>query len=224
LISKVYQLQFSSELKTKTENNQVQTPLKNISGLRFRLTSNMGIIKTKFEGLYLFEPRVFEDDRGYFFESYSEKLWAEKGVTHKFVQDNESQSQYGTVRGLHYQLPPYGQDKLVRVTYGRVLDIVVDLREDQPTHGQSFGVILSNKNKKQMLVPQGFAHGFVTLSKKAVFNYKCTNFYNKESEGHVNPLDSQLNLDWKLAKEDLIFSDKDRAAPAWGAHRKWPRH
>jgi len=182
----------------------------------------MGIIKTEFKGLYVFEPRVFEDDRGYFFECYNEQLWKEAGVNCVFVQDNESQSQYGTVRGLHYQLPPYGQSKLVRVTYGRVLDIAVDIRPEQPTYGKSFSVMLSNKNKRQMLVPQGFAHGFVTLSKKAVFNYKCTNFYNKESEGQINPLDDTLKLNWQLPTEDLIFSDKDKAGPEWGAHRAWP--
>lgn len=181
----------------------------------------MGVKTTKFKGLYLFEPRVFEDDRGYFFESYSEQLWKEAGVELTFVQDNESKSKYGTVRGLHYQLPPYGQDKLVRVTRGKVLDIVVDLREDQPTYGESFSVTLSQKNKVQMLVPQGFAHGFVTLSKKAVFNYKCTNFYSKESEGHINPLDKKLKLDWGLPEKDLLFSEKDKAGPEWGGHRKW---
>jgi len=181
----------------------------------------MGVIATKFKGLFLFEPRVFEDDRGYFFESYSARLWKEAGIEMDFVQDNESKSQYGTVRGLHYQLPPFAQDKLVRVTQGKVKDIVVDLREDEPTYGESYAVELSNENKLQMLVPQGFAHGFVTLSDTAVFNYKCTNFYSKESEGHINPLDKKLDLDWGLAKADLIFSDKDKAGPEWGQHRKW---
>lgn len=181
----------------------------------------MAITNTKFKGLLIFEPRVFEDERGYFFESYSAKAWEEAGMKAAFVQDNESMSQYGTVRGLHYQLPPYGQGKLVRVTHGEVLDIVVDIRPEQPTYGQSFGVILSNENKKQMFVPQGFAHGFVTLSEKAVFNYKCTNFYSKESEGHINPLDETLKLDWKLPTEDLIFSDKDKAGAKWGEHRGW---
>jgi dTDP-4-dehydrorhamnose 3,5-epimerase len=183
----------------------------------------MGVIKTNFSGLFLFEPQVYEDERGYFLESYSQRVWKEAGVELDFVQDNESQSQYGTLRGLHYQLPPYGQDKLVRVTYGRVLDIVVDLREEEPTYGQSYGVVLSNKNKKQMLIPKGFAHGFVTLSKKAVFFYKCTNLYNKDSECHINPLDKTLNLNWKLPHQDLLLSPKDKAAPAWGDHRAWPR-
>lgn len=181
----------------------------------------MGVIKTKFKGLYLFEPRVFEDARGYFFESYSSKVWAETGVDLTYIQDNESMSQYGTVRGLHYQLPPFGQDKLVRVTKGKVLDIVVDIRPNEPTYGQSFGVELSNENKKQMLVPQGFAHGFVTLSEVAVFNYKCTNLYSKESEGHINPLDKSLALDWGIPEEDMVFSDKDKAAPGFGEHRSF---
>ena len=183
----------------------------------------MGITKTKFKGLFLFDPRVFRDERGYFFESYSEKLWKEAGVKMKFVQDNESKSQYGTLRGLHYQLPDYGQDKLVRVTKGKVLDIVVDIRPGEPTYGESFSVILSNTNKRQMLVPQGFAHGFVTLSKEAVFNYKCTNFYSKESEGHIHPLDKALKLDWQIPKKDILLSDKDKAGPAFGKHRGWVR-
>ena len=181
----------------------------------------MGVIATKFKGLYLFEPRVFKDERGYFFESYSQKFWKEAGVEGTFVQDNESRSQYGTVRGLHYQLSPYGQDKLVRVTHGKVKDIVVDLRKDQPTYGQSFAVELSQDNKMQMLIPQGFAHGFITLSATAVFNYKCTNFYNKESEAHINPLDNTLNLDWGVPQKDLILSEKDKTGPAWGEHRAW---
>jgi len=183
----------------------------------------MSIIKTAFKGLYLFEPRVFRDDRGYFFESYNAERWKADGIKHVFVQDNESKSQYGTLRGLHYQLPNFGQAKLVRVTKGKVLDIVVDIRPSEPTYGQSFGVILSNTNKKQMLIPQGFAHGFVTLSKEAVFSYKCTNFYNKESEGQINPLDKTLKLDWGIPKKDMILSAKDKAGPAFGKHRMWPK-
>ncbi len=183
----------------------------------------MSITTTPFKGLYLFEPRVFKDERGYFFESYSSKLWKESGIQMDFIQDNESMSQYGTVRGMHYQLPPYGQDKLIRVTRGKVLDIVVDIRPSEPTYGQSFSVELSQENKKQMLIPQGFAHGFVTLSEEAVFNYKCTNFYSKEHEGYVNPLDESLALDWGIPKEDMIFSEKDRMAPNLGTHKVWPR-
>ncbi len=182
----------------------------------------MSITKTPFKGLYLFEPRVFKDERGYFFESYSSKLWKESGIQMDFIQDNESMSQYGTVRGMHYQLPPYGQDKLIRVTRGKVLDIVVDIRPNEPTYGRSFSVELSQENKKQMLIPQGFAHGFVTLSEVAVFNYKCTNFYSKEHEGYVNPLDESLALDWGIPTEDMIFSEKDKMAPSLGAHKAWP--
>jgi len=182
----------------------------------------MGITKTKFKGLYIFEPRVFRDDRGYFFECYNKQVWKDAGVKCTFVQDNESKSQYGTLRGLHYQLPPYGQSKMVRVTQGKVLDIVVDIRPEQPTYGQSFGVILSNTNKKQMLIPKGFAHGFVTLSKVAVFSYKCSNLYNKESEGQIDPLDKKLKLDWGIPKKDMLLSQKDKDGPAFGKHRKWP--
>lgn len=183
----------------------------------------MGIIKTEFDGLYLFEPRVFKDDRGYFFESYNKDVWKKAGVKTVFVQDNESKSQYGTLRGLHYQSPPYAQDKMVRVTQGKVLDIVVDIRPGQPTYGKSFGVILSNVNKLQMLIPKGFAHGFVTLSKTAVFNYKCSNLYNKESEGQINPLDKTLKLDWQIPKKDMLLSKKDKEGAAFGKHRKWPK-
>jgi len=181
----------------------------------------MGVISTEFKGLYLYEPRVFEDERGYFFESYNANVWKEANIDIIFVQDNESRSQFGTLRGLHYQLPPYAQAKLVRVTKGRVMDIVVDLREEEPTYGQSFSVLLSNKNKRQMLVPRGFAHGFVTLSKVAVFNYKCDNFYNKESEGHIHPLDPTLNLDWGVDPERIVLSEKDKEGPLWGVHRKF---
>ncbi len=183
----------------------------------------MGVIKTEFKGLYLYEPRVFKDDRGYFFECYNKQVWRDAGVKTVFVQDNESKSQYGTVRGLHYQLPPYSQDKLIRVTAGKVLDIVVDIRPDQPTYGKSFSVLLSNRNKLQMLIPKGFAHGFVTLSKTAVFSYKCSNLYNKESEGQINPLDKSLKLDWQVPKKDMLLSKKDKEGPDFGKHRKWPK-
>ncbi len=183
----------------------------------------MSITKTEFKGLYIFEPKVYKDERGYFFESYNQQLWNEAGIKCTFVQDNESKSQYGTLRGLHYQLPPHDQAKLVRVTQGKVLDIVVDIRPEQPTYGQSYSIELSSRNKKQMLIPKGFAHGFVTLSKTAVFNYKCSNLYNKESEGQINPLDKSLKLDWGILKKDMILSKKDKAAPAFGKHKKWPK-
>jgi len=179
----------------------------------------MGIIKTDFVGLYIYEPRVFKDDRGYFFESYNANVWKAEGIEHNFVQDNESRSQYGTIRGLHYQVPPFAQTKLVRVTKGKVLDVVVDLRQDQPTYGKQFSIVLSNKNKKQFLIPKGFAHGFVALSKVAVFSYKCDNFYNKESEGGINPLDPNLAIDWRVPQEGMIVSEKDRENPIFGEHK-----
>lgn len=169
----------------------------------------MEIIKTEFKGLYVLKPRVFEDERGYFFESYNRNVMTKEGITYEFVQDNESRSKYGTIRGLHYQLPPFVQTKLVRVTKGKVLDVVVDLRKSEPTYGKQFSIVLSNKNKKQFLIPRGFAHGFVTLSKVAVFNYKCDNFYSKESEAGINPLDVSLNIDWRIPKDKAIVSEKD---------------
>ena len=140
------------------------------------------IEKTKFNGLYVYHPQVFEDERGYFFESYNANVWKEEGVTTQFIQDNESQSKYGTVRGLHYQIPPHGQSKLVRVISGQVIDVVVDLRKNEETYGLHYSIILSQDNKKQLHIPRGFAHGFATLSETAVFNYKCDNFYHKDSE------------------------------------------
>ena len=178
----------------------------------------MKVIKTEFEGLYVFEPRVFEDERGYFFESYNYRLLEEYGITTQFVQDNESRSQYGTLRGMHYQTNPFAQAKLIRVTSGEVVDIVVDLREDQATYGKSFRIVLSDSNKKQMLIPRGFAHGFICKSEAATFNYKCDNYYSKEHEGCINALDSSFNLDWGIPADDIIQSQKDKDAPNWGSH------
>lgn len=146
----------------------------------------MGITATDFKGLYVFEPRIFEDERGYFFESYNANVWTAENINHVFVQDNESKSRYGSIRGLHYQISPSAQTKLVRVTKGKVIDVVVDIRKGEPTFGQSFSIILSQKNKKQLLIPRGFAHGFATLSKSAVFNYKCDNYYSREHEHQIN--------------------------------------
>jgi len=174
--------------------------------------------KTKFKGLYVFHPHVFEDERGYFFESYNADVWREAGVDTKFIQDNESKSKYGTVRGLHYQIPPHGQSKLVRVTQGEVLDVVVDMRQEEETYGQHYQVILSNENKNQLLIPRGFAHGFATLSETAVFNYKCDNLYHKISEYGLNPLDASLGIDWKIPKQDILLSAKDKDQPMFGDH------
>lgn len=174
----------------------------------------MTITETILKGCFVIEPSVFEDERGYFFESYNEKKLEEiLGYKLNFVQDNQSKSTYGVVRGLHQQLGNSAQAKLVRAIEGTVLDVVVDARKDSPTYGQSISVELSAENKKQLFVPRGFLHGFSVLSKEAVFFYKCDNFYDKESEAGINPLDSELNIDWKIAKEDMILSEKDQNAP-----------
>jgi dTDP-4-dehydrorhamnose 3,5-epimerase len=179
------------------------------------------IDKTGFTGLYVFHPQVFEDERGYFFESYNANVWKEVGVETQFVQDNESKSKYGTIRGLHYQIPPHGQSKLVRVTKGEVLDVVVDLRKEEETYGKYYSIVLSQKNKKQLLIPSGFAHGFSTLSETAVFNYKCDNLYNKLSEHGVNPLDPSLDIDWRIPKQDILLSEKDQQQALFGKHESY---
>ncbi len=176
------------------------------------------IEKTKFKGLFVFNPQVFEDERGYFFESYNAAVWKKAGVDTNFIQDNESRSKYGTVRGLHYQIPPHGQCKLVRVTKGEVLDVVLDMREEEETYGSFYSIILSQKNKKQLLIPRGFAHGFATLSETAVFNYKCDNLYHKESEHGINPLDESLDINWRVPNQDILLSQKDKNQPIFGDH------
>lgn len=181
------------------------------------------IKSTGIDGLYLFEPRVFEDDRGYFFESWNRKVWEEAGIHHDWVQDNESFSNYGVLRGLHYQVAPYEQAKLVRVTSGVVLDVAVDIRPNSPSFGQYFSEVLSAENKRQMLIPRGCAHGFVVLSPQARFNYKCDGYYDKESEGSIHPLDPSLNIDWILKRSDLMLSAKDQEAPNFENHRKLRR-
>jgi dTDP-4-dehydrorhamnose 3,5-epimerase len=173
----------------------------------------MKITETSLPGLLLIEPRVFEDGRGYFFETYQEERYKEAGINTNFIQDNESKSVRGVVRGLHYQLAPYSQAKLVRVVQGRVFDVAVDLRKGSPTFGQWLGFELSEQNKKQMFVPRGFAHGFSVLSETAVFSYKCDNIYNREAERSINPNDSTLKINWNLEGADPIISEKDAAAP-----------
>jgi dTDP-4-dehydrorhamnose 3,5-epimerase len=173
----------------------------------------MKITETPLPGLLIIEPRVFEDARGYFFETYQEERYNEAGINANFIQDNESKSVRGVVRGLHYQLAPWSQAKLVRVVQGRVFDVAVDLRRGSPTFGQWFGFELSEQNKKQMFVPRGFAHGFSVLSETAVFSYKCDNIYNREAERSINPNDSALNINWNLESADAIISEKDMAAP-----------
>ena len=161
-------------------------------------------------GLLVFEPAVFADSRGFFFESFNEKIFQAQGINEHFVQDNQSKSEYGVVRGLHYQLNPFAQTKLVRVLVGRVLDVAVDLRKNSPTYGKFFSIELSAENKKQLYIPKGFAHGFSVLSETAEVLYKCDNFYNKQSEGGILLDDADLNIDWQIPANDLILSDKDK--------------
>lgn len=170
----------------------------------------MNVIKTNIEGVFIIEPRVFNDERGYFFESFSQRLFEEKVTKTVFVQDNESQSRYGVLRGLHFQLPPYEQAKLVRVVSGRVLDVAVDIRPKSPTFGQHVSVELSDENKRQFFIPRGFAHGFAVLSETAVFQYKCDNYYAPDYEGGILWNDPSLAIDWKLPEKDIILSDKDK--------------
>lgn len=175
--------------------------------------SQMKIINTPLPGLVLIEPRVFEDARGYFFESYQHQRYREAGVEAQFIQDNESKSGRGVVRGLHYQLNPFAQAKLVRVVQGSVYDVAVDLRKGSPTFGQWFGFELNSHSKKQMFVPRGFAHGFSVLSETAIFTYKCDNLYNADAESAINAFDPKLGIDWKIPKSEQIVSEKDQLAP-----------
>lgn len=174
----------------------------------------MKATETHLKGCFIIEPNIFEDDRGYFFESYSEsKLKEILGHSPSFVQDNQSKSAFGVVRGLHMQGGDYSQAKLVRVLEGIVLDVVVDARVDSETFGKSFSIELSAENNKQLFVPRGFLHGFSVLSDEAVFFYKCDNLYKKESERGINPLDKSLNIDWKISQDQMILSEKDKEAP-----------
>ncbi len=170
--------------------------------------------KTDISGLLVFEPKVFEDSRGYFFESYNEKIFRESGIDFRWVQDNQSSSLYGVIRGLHYQLPPYEQSKLVRVLRGKILDVVLDIRKGSPTFGMSYCKVLSAKNKNQLFIPKGFAHGFSVLSEKAEVLYKCDQYYNKESEAGIIYNDPELDIDWRIPAEDAIISDKDKLLPS----------
>jgi dTDP-4-dehydrorhamnose 3,5-epimerase len=173
----------------------------------------MPFLDTNISGLLVFEPKIFADSRGYFFESYNEKNFIERGIDIRFVQDNESSSGYGVVRGLHYQLAPYVQSKLIRVLEGSILDVVVDIRIASTTFGKSFSIELTGDNKKQLFIPPGFAHGFSVISEKAVVLYKCDNFYDKESERGIRFDDPQLNIDWKVPAGKAIISDKDKLLP-----------
>ena len=174
---------------------------------------------TPIEGLLIFEPRVFGDERGYFYESFNKSTFAEAGVKDNFVQDNQSKSTYGVLRGLHYQTGEHAQSKLVRVLEGKVLDVAVDIRPGSPTYGQHYSIELSAENQLQFYVPRGFAHGFLVLSDTATFFYKCDNFYNKASEGGIAYDDPTLNIDWKIPQKDLVLSEKDMVNSAFGKHR-----
>jgi dTDP-4-dehydrorhamnose 3,5-epimerase len=169
----------------------------------------MEVIETKIEGVVIIEPKVFQDARGYFFESFSQREFESKVRKINFVQDNESMSSYGVMRGLHFQRPPFAQSKLVRCVKGRVLDVAVDIRKGSPTYGQHVAVELSEDNHRQFFVPRGFAHGFVVLSETAVFQYKCDNFYAPEADGGINIKDDTLGIDWQIEIEKAILSDKD---------------
>lgn len=173
----------------------------------------MEIEETGFEGLLIVKPQVFKDARGFFFETYNEKRYKDAGIDYNFVQDNISSSQRGVVRGLHFQRPPYTQAKLVQVIEGRVLDVVVDLRHDQPTFGKWYAVELTGENHWQFMIPRGFAHGFSVLSEKAVFTYKCDNLYNPQSEGGVRFDDPTLNIDWRIDLNEALTSEKDTRHP-----------
>ena len=169
----------------------------------------MEIIKTGIEGLLILEPRIFQDARGYFFESFSQREFEEKVGPVHFVQDNESMSTYGVMRGLHFQRPPYTQSKLVRCVSGAVLDVAVDIRQGSPTYGQHVAVELTAENHRQFFIPKGFAHGFAVLSETAVFQYKCDEFYHPEADAGISILDETLGIDWRIPTDKAILSDKD---------------
>jgi len=173
----------------------------------------MPFIQTPIQNLLVFEPKVFEDSRGYFFESFNLKTFRAEGIEINFVQDNQSLSLYGVIRGLHYQLQPHPQVKLIRVLVGKVLDVAVDIRKGSPTFGKSFSIELSAKNKKQLFIPAGFAHGFSVLSEHAEVLYKCDSFYNKESEAGILHNDPSLGIDWKIPAGKAIISEKDSKLP-----------
>ncbi|KYP14289.1 dTDP-4-dehydrorhamnose 3,5-epimerase [Flavihumibacter sp. CACIAM 22H1] len=173
----------------------------------------MAFTETGFPGLLIYEPKVFGDHRGYFFESYNAAVFAAANIHYQFIQDNQARSGYGVVRGLHYQLAPFAQTKLVRALEGRILDVVVDCRKKSPSFGKVFSIELTAENKKQLLVPKGFAHGYSVLSETAEVLYKCDALYNKEAEAGVFFKDPALAIDWKVPEEAMLISDKDKVLP-----------
>lgn len=173
----------------------------------------MTITKTPIPGLLIIKPKVIEDARGYFFESYNQRILEQHGVPNNFVQDNQSKSVFGVLRGLHYQVEPFAQAKLVRVLSGKVLDVAVDLRKGSPTYSEWQAEVLSAENRMQMFIPRGFAHGFVVLSDTAEFFYKCDNFYSREHDAGIRYNDPDLNIDWQMAKDKMLVSEKDSKLP-----------
>jgi dTDP-4-dehydrorhamnose 3,5-epimerase len=180
----------------------------------------MEVIKTDFEGLLIIKPSVFSDSRGYFFESYNSIVWLGMGIDFKPVQDNESKSSKGVIRGLHYQLNPFGQAKLIRVVSGVILDVALDLRRSAPTYGRHFSYELSSESKSQILIPRGFAHGFSVLSETAIIQYKVDNVFNSKSERGINIFDTSLEIDWKTDLSHIITSEKDRNNPGFAEAEK----
>lgn len=176
-------------------------------------------IATEFPGLFIFEPTILRDDRGYFFESYNEQTFQQQGLTQRFLQDNQSFSRYGVIRGLHYQLDPYAQTKLIRVLQGKILDVAVDIRKGSPTYGKFMSVELSGENKRQFLIPRGFAHGFSVLSDTAEVSYKCDSLYNKASEAGIRFDDPALSIDWQVPAGDRLVSPKDLELPVFAQCR-----
>ena len=174
----------------------------------------MEITKTEIDGVYILEPKVFRDDRGYFFESYSKKEFNKLIGDIEFVQDNQSQSVKGVIRGLHFQRPPYSQAKLVRCVKGEVMDVAVDLRKNSPTYGKYVSILLSEENHREFFIPKGFAHGFEVLSDIAVFQYKCDEYYHPEADGGINMFDPEINIQWITPTEQTIISDKDKRHPS----------
>ena len=173
----------------------------------------MEVIKTAIDGVVIIEPRIFKDPRGYFFESFSQREFDDKVRPIMFVQDNESMSSYGVMRGLHFQRPPFTQSKLVRCVKGAVLDVAVDIRKGSPTYGQHVAVELTEENHRQFFIPKGFAHGFAVLSEAAVFQYKCDEFYHPEADGGISLLDESLGIDWKIPTAEALLSEKDTKHP-----------
>ena len=173
----------------------------------------MEIIKTDIEGVVIIEPKVFGDERGYFFESFSQRDFNKLGINNIFVQDNESKSCYGVLRGLHFQTPPYAQAKLVRCVKGKVLDVAVDIRKGSPTYGKHIATELTEQNHRMLFIPQGFAHGFSVLSETAVFQYKCDNYYAPQSEGALMWNDKDLNINWLIPEDKVVLSEKDKHHP-----------